>query len=70
MDDLSEFLDRNDIQDFYGSHIEGFRADQAFIKNVPYNVSQLSIDEKKAFFDLGTVDRVQLIEMTCEKDNG
>jgi hypothetical protein len=66
MDDLTEFLDRNGIRDRYGDKLEGFNPAHAFVRNIPYTDSQLSISDKKRLFDLGSVDRTGLIELTCE----
>jgi hypothetical protein len=63
MDDLTEFLDRNGIRDDYGKKFEGFHSRQAYLINVPYTEKELSIEDKKKYFDLGTVDRLQLIEL-------
>jgi hypothetical protein len=63
MDDLTEFLDRNGIRDSYGRRLEGFRPEHAQVKNTLYSDSQLTIDDKKRLFDLGTVDRIGLIEL-------
>jgi hypothetical protein len=63
MDDLTEFLDRNGIRDSYGRYLEGFQPAQSQVKSALYTDSQLTVDDKKKLFDLGTVDRIGLIEL-------